>query len=158
VLTALHFFTHIGLSWIVASLGRLSRKDRWLVLLAGVVLDLDGVGMLWSEHAYRQMHRAIGHSLLFGLLVTVLAMLVADTPRRTGALAAAAFLLHLALDVVGTGGAPIRFLWPLSDWTWTYDGHWVLASWQNALVMALTLGAVLLIARRNRRRSAAARG
>ena len=158
MLTALHFFTHVGLSWIVANLARLSTKDRWLVVLAGVVLDLDGVGVLWSERAYLLTHRTIGHSLLFGLLVSVLAMLLADTRRRAGVLAAAAFLLHLALDVVGTGGVPIHFLWPLSGWAWTYDGHWVLTSWQNALVMALTLGGVLLIAWRTRRRSAAAPG
>ena len=56
VLTALHFLTHVGQSWIVANLGPGSAKDRWLVVLAGVLLDLDGVGILWSQSAYAAMH------------------------------------------------------------------------------------------------------
>jgi len=59
VLSTLHFLTHIGLSWIVANLVSGSRKDRCLVVLAGVVLDVDGVGILWSQHAYLAMHRAV---------------------------------------------------------------------------------------------------
>ena len=34
MLTALHFLTHIGLSWIIASVLRRSVKDRWLIALA----------------------------------------------------------------------------------------------------------------------------
>src|SRR5262245_741695 len=103
-------------------------------MLAGLVLDLDGVGILWSESAYAATHRAAGHCLLFGVLVVAGVMLWADSPWKTGVLAAISFHLHLVLDVVGTGGLPIRYLWPFTDWGVTYRDHWVLASWQNGVV------------------------
>ena len=48
MLSGLHFLTHIGLSWIIANLAAGSRKDRVLIVLAGLLPDLDGVGILWS--------------------------------------------------------------------------------------------------------------
>ena len=151
MLGALHFLTHIGLSWIVANSVSGSRRDRCLVVLAGVVLDLDGIGILWSQHAYAVTHRAAGHGLLGALLVIAGTMLLADAPLNTGVLAAISFHLHLVLDVVGTGGLPIRYFWPFTDWGWTYRDHWVLASWQNGVVMAATLLGVIWIAWRKRR-------
>ena len=154
MLSGLHFLTHIGQSWIVAQLAPLSARDRWLVVLAGTVLDLDGVGILWSESAYVATHRIVGHGLVAGLAVVAMAMLVADRPRITALFAALAFHLHLVLDLVGTGGLPIRYLWPVWDRGFTYDGRWVLASWPNVAVMLLTLLGVIVLARR---RSAARR-
>jgi membrane-bound metal-dependent hydrolase YbcI (DUF457 family) len=151
VLSGLHFLTHIGLSWIIAHLLPGSRKDRGLVVLAGVLPDLDGAGILWSEHAYLAAHRAVGHSLLFVLLFVLLTWRTADAPLPSAALAAVSFHVHLLLDAVGTGGLPIRYLWPVSDWGWTYSGRWTLASWPNVGVMALTLLGVLWVAWRSRR-------
>jgi hypothetical protein len=148
MLSALHFLTHIGQSWIVAHLRRGSARDRWLIVLAGIVLDLDGAGIVWSEQAYLAAHRVIGHGLVAGLAVIAITMVVADARWATGALAALAFHLHLLLDLVGTGGLPIRYLWPFADWELSFGGHWVLASWPNAIVMLLTLAGVLAIARR----------
>ena len=153
MLTATHFLTHIGLSWIVASAGRLSTRDRVLVVLAGTLPDLDGAGILWSEAAYGSVHRAAGHGLLFAVLIVTIALLRADTPWLTAALAALSFHLHLLLDLVGTGGLPIRYLWPLSDRGWSYS-RWVLASWPNAVVMAATALGVIVIAWRRGRRDA----
>jgi inner membrane protein len=157
MLTGLHFLTHIGLSWIVASLGRRSVKDRWLITLAGVLPDLDGAGILWSADAYTAVHRAAGHGLAFALLWAGLTLYRADQPGRTAGLAMLAFHAHLLLDLVGTGGLPIRYFWPFSDLGWTYAGRWTLASWPNAVVMGLTLIGVLWVGWRtakvvNRRR------
>jgi inner membrane protein len=151
VLSALHFLTHIGLSWMVANVGPASRRDRWLIVLAGILPDLDGIGILWSERAYEAAHRAAGHGLPFALVLIAITVLCAHSPWATSALAALSFHLHLLLDVVGTGGLPIRYLWPFTDWGWSYSGHWVLASWPNAVVMGLTLLGVLLIGWRSRR-------
>jgi membrane-bound metal-dependent hydrolase YbcI (DUF457 family) len=149
VLSGLHFLTHIGMSWIVANLLPASRKDRWLIVLAGVLLDLDGIGILWSQSAYETAHRAAGHSLVFCLLLVVIALLRADAPWKTAVLTAISFHLHLVLDVVGTGGLPIRYFWPFSEWGWEYAGHWGLASWQNVVVMVGTLAGVLWVAWHN---------
>ena len=157
MLTALHFSTHIGLSWLVASVGRASRRDRWLVTLAGILPDLDGAGIVWSHDAYVAAHRAVGHGLFFGLLLVAVALWRADARWRTAALTALSFHLHLVLDVVGTGGLPIRYFWPVSDRGWSYRGHWVLASWPNMVVMAATLLGVALVAWRSRRIALAGR-
>jgi membrane-bound metal-dependent hydrolase YbcI (DUF457 family) len=151
VLSALHFLTHVGISWIVADLARLTPRDRWVVVLAGALPDLDGIGILWSEHAYAAAHRAAAHSVFFAVLIVVLALLVANRPWAAGVLAAVSFHLHLLLDVIGTGGLPIRYLWPLTEREWSYDGHWVLASWPNAAVMTATALGVVVIEWRRRR-------
>jgi inner membrane protein len=151
MLSAAHFLTHVGLSWVLANLGGCSRKDRCLVVLAGVLPDLDGIGMVWGEHANLTMHRVVGHNLLAGLLLTGILMLRADSRWLTGALAALSFHLHLLLDVVGTGGLPVQYLWPFSHRGLTYRDHWVLTSWQNVVVMLLTLAGVLTIAWRQGR-------
>ena len=151
MLTALHFLTHIGLSWLVSSVGRASRRDRWLVTLAGILPDLDGAGLVWSHEAYTAVHRAVGHGLFFALFLVAFALWRADARWTTAALTALSFHLHLVLDVVGTGGLPVRYFWPVSDSGWSYRGHWVLASWPNMLVMAATLLGVALVAWRSRR-------
>ena len=161
MLSAAHFLTHIGLSWIVANLAQLSARDRWLVVLAGTLPDVDGIGILWSEQAYAAAHRAVGHGALFGVLVVAAALFRADAPWTTGLLATLSLHLHLVLDAVGTGGLPIRYFWPVSNRSWHYDGHWVLASWPNVIVMLATALGVLAIAwtrRRATRRMAKAEG
>jgi inner membrane protein len=152
MLSGLHFLTHVGLSWIVANVAPITARDRLLVVLAGTLLDLDGAGIVRSQPAYVAIHRAAGHSLLFGGLVVAVAMRCAHAPRATGILAALSFHLHLLLDLVGTGGLPIRYLWPFSDRRWSYRGHWVLASRQNAAVMTATALGVAVIDWRRRRR------
>src|SRR6185503_11434119 len=103
VLTAAHVLTHIGLAWIVAGVTPLSVRDRWIVVLAGTLLDLDGAGLVWSEGAYLAAHRAAGHGLLFVVLIVIVALLRADAPWTTAILAAVSFHMHLLLDLVGTG-------------------------------------------------------
>ena len=151
MLSGLHFLTHIGLSWIIANLTAGSRKDRVLIVLAGLLPDLDGVGILWSEPVYLAAHRAAGHSLLFAVLLVILIWRTSDAAVRTTVLGLISFHVHLVLDVVGTGGLPIRYLWPMSNAEWTWSGRWTLASWPNVAVMALTALGVLWVARRSGR-------
>jgi len=158
MLTALHFLTHIGLSWIAASLGRRSAKDRWLITLAGVLPDFDGVGILWSEDAYVAAHRAVGHGLVFALAWLVVTVVHADRRQSAAVLGLLCFHLHLLLDLVGTGGLPIRYFWPFSERGWSYAGRWTLASWPNAIVMSLTLLGVLWVGWRTSRSHARGRG
>jgi inner membrane protein len=153
MLTALHFLTHVGMSWILASLGRRSVKDRWLIALAGVLPDLDGAGILIGQHAYDAFHRAAGHGLAFVALWTALTLRCADRPLSAAALAVVSFHVHLLLDLVGTGGPPIRYFWPLAEWGATYTGRWTLASWQNAVVMSVTLLGALWVGWRTARLS-----
>lgn len=145
MLTGLHFLTHIGQSWIVARLGRRTVRDQWLVVLGGTVLDLDGVGIVWSEDAYLATHRVLGHGFLCAVAVMAIAMVTADAPWLTAALCGAAFHLHVLLDAVGTGGVPIQYFWPFSRSGLSYAGRWDLSSWPNMVVMAVTFATVLVL-------------
>jgi hypothetical protein len=148
-LTAAHVLTHIGLSWIVASLARISVRDRVIVVLAGTLLDLDGAGIVWSQAAYDAWHRAAGHGVVFLALAVGAGLLFAHARWLTAALAALSFHAHLVLDLVGTGGLPIRYGWPFAERAWAYEGRWVLASWPNVAVMAaVALGVVIVEWRR----------
>jgi membrane-bound metal-dependent hydrolase YbcI (DUF457 family) len=66
MLSALHFLTHIGLRWILASSWPATRRDR--------------------QAAYLSAHRAAGHSLLFCLLLLAIMLALADAPRSTAVL------------------------------------------------------------------------
>jgi hypothetical protein len=63
--SAFHFLTHIGQTWILANLWPATRRDRWLIVLGGTLLDLDGAGIVWSHEAYAALRCAAGHSLVF---------------------------------------------------------------------------------------------
>ena len=56
MLTAVHVLTHVGLRWIVAGFARPSVRDRCIVVLAGTLPDVDGAGIVWSQHAYDVAH------------------------------------------------------------------------------------------------------
>ncbi len=105
-----HFLAAFAVSWTLASKAR----DRALIVLAGVLPDIDGAPILFDKALYAQVHHTIGHSYVFGLPLALAAGALACDRRRTAALALAAFTLHLAADIVGTNW-PVQALYPLSD-------------------------------------------
>src|SRR5262249_51301561 len=126
------------MSWIVANLASVSPRDRLIIVLAGTLPDLDGIGIMWSEHAYVVAHRAVAHGLLFVGLMVAAAIRYRRSPWTTSALVVLSFHLHVLLDVVGTGGLPIRYLWPFTNRGLSCENHWVLASWPNAPITTAT--------------------
>jgi len=96
--------THFLISWDLADLIPLERKDRALVTFAGVIPDLDGLGAIPelltrnSAHPlfwYADYHHILGHNLLFGLLVALGSLALAKKRWQTGLLAFLIFHLHL---------------------------------------------------------------
>lgn len=156
--------THFLAGWTVGGVGKLDRKGRAAVALAGVLPDLDGLGILaekltegsarpltwWSDY-----HHVLAHNLFFGLLVSAACFLATGRNRAAGALALASFHLHILGDIAGAGGPggerwPIPYLWPFSDGVHlSWAGQWPLDGWQNFAVTALLLGAIFAIARRS---------
>ena len=143
--------THLLMGWTVATLpGGLSRADRAWVVAAGLLPDLDGLGIVaevatrnsdrpllwWSEY-----HHVLGHNLGAGILVASAAL--AFTRRWTVAiLAGVSFHLHLLGDLVGGRGPdgaqwPIPYLLPFSSSPrMTVSWQWALNAWPN---VALTI-------------------
>jgi hypothetical protein len=141
--------THLFASWIVAVKTTDNVRDCRLVTLAGVVPDLDGLGIVVDLSA-----RALGHETFFwerfhhvllhggfGATLTAAAFaLCARRKLRVALLALITFHLHLLCDFVGSRGPSPGDLWPiiyfgpfLSQPVWVWTGQWSLDSWQNKL-------------------------
>lgn len=151
--------THLLAGWAVAHATRLERRERWLVTMAGVVPDADGLGIvaeLFTRHGSQPLlwwsdyHHLLGHNLLFALLVT--GGFTALASKRRGLVAGLVFLsfhLHLLGDLVGARGPdgyqwPIPYLWPFCHhWTWTWSGQWALNAWPNIIITTLLLALAL---------------
>jgi hypothetical protein len=48
--------THFLVGWVVANAGGLDRRDRTIVTMAGVIPDIDGVGVI-AEYLTREGSR-----------------------------------------------------------------------------------------------------
>jgi hypothetical protein len=144
-------FNHVVLSWLAAQ-GLPERRDRGLVVLAGVAPDLDGLSLLGGLASYGRWHHVVAHNVLAAALVAVACSLGAHRRRSTFVLALGAFHLHLLCDLAGSGPDwPIMYLWPWSRVEWGWSGGWELNGWQNqviALLAALAcLGTALTLGR-----------
>ena len=155
--------SHLLTGWVVANTADLTTRDRALVTLAGVVPDIDGLGiiaeilteqtafpLLW----YSKYHHVLCHNLGFGLLLAVTAILFGIRRWMTAFLVLVVFHLHLLGDLVGSRGPdgyqwPIPYWAPFSDgWKLMWTGQWELNAWPNVLITALLLAATLYIARK----------
>lgn len=153
-----HFFLGWSLSNVDPSLGR---RERACITLAGVVPDLDGLGIIaekltlntetpllwWSEY-----HHVLGHNLLFALVVAAVSFALAVKRWRTAMLAFVSFHIHLLGDVIGGRGPdgfqwPIYYLYPFSDsWRWVWQGQWALNAWQNFVITIAALSLTFYLA------------
>ena len=122
-----------------------------MITLAGVIPDIDGLGIIpelltrHSEHPllwFSDYHHQL-HNLAFGLLVTAVAFGLAKQKWKTGLLVLLSFHLHLFEDLIGARGPdgdqwPIPYLWPFSHGGGlTWSGQWALNAWPN---FAITIG------------------
>jgi hypothetical protein len=153
--------THLLVGWVTANAGNLTQRERAAVTIAGVIPDVDGLGIVaeiatrnsshpllwWSEY-----HHVLGHNIGFCLVVTIVGFAVATKRWLTATLVCLSFHLHLLGDLLGARGPdgdqwPIPYLLPFSRaWQWTWSGQWALNSWPNVLVTAAALAATLCLA------------
>lgn len=153
--------THFLTGWVVANCApSLSRKERALVTLAGVVPDVDGLGAIAelltrnSPHplAWFSLYHHQLHNLAFALMVAAVSFLLAKNRWLTGFLALLSFHLHLIEDLAGSRGPegyqwPIPYLWPFSQaGQLTWGGQWALNAWPNFVITLCLLLATLYLA------------
>ena len=152
--------SHFLLSWSVANTAEITRRDRVLVTLSGVVPDIDGLGIfaeLLTENSafplnwYSQYHHVLGHNLGLGLILIAAVFLLSVRRWMTVFLALLSFHIHLLGDLVGSRGPdgyqwPIPYLFPFAtDWKITWVGQWELNAWPNILITLLVLGITLYL-------------
>ncbi|HYV35318.1 MAG TPA: metal-dependent hydrolase [Gemmataceae bacterium] len=142
--------THALIGWCTANVVPLTRRDRLLVFLGGMLPDLDGLGVLLSSDAYFRYHHILCHNLL-GCLVWALApALFARDRLRCVTLTVLNWHLHLACDYFGSRGPwntppwVLPYFYPfIGGWSggefvgpaWYWNPwQWPLNSWANTLV------------------------
>lgn len=152
----MHPVTHLLAGWTIASIPRLESRDRAIITLAGIAPDIDGMGIaveLATRHTdqpllwWTQYHHVIGHNLTFGLLLFLIAAVIAKRRLLTASLAVFAFHLHLFCDLIGSRGPegyqwPIPYLYPyLKNLEFTWSGQWALNAWPNMVftIILMTL-------------------
>ncbi|MHC4382435.1 MAG: metal-dependent hydrolase [Planctomycetota bacterium] len=154
--------THLLAGWLVANTAPLSRRDRALVTLSGVIPDIDGLGIIANLvtrgspdplDGYWRFHHTLGHNLAFCLVVTAAAWCLASRRRLAAGLAFLSFHLHLLGDVLGSGGGPGSYQWsipylaPFSDTLQiVWRGQWALNAWPNIVITGLLLAATFYLA------------
>ncbi len=130
---------HAELSWLAAQ-ALAQRRDRRLVVLAGLAPDLDGLSLMAGVESYGRWHHVLTHGILAALVVAGLCGLAAQRRLPTALLAFAAFHLHLLCDIAGSGvGWSITYLWPWSRTEWLWSGAWQLNAWPNLVIGILAV-------------------
>jgi hypothetical protein len=136
---------------MVADRAKLEPRDEAIVAWACVAPDLDGAGMIIDAANrvmgtpdtvyYETWHHYLGHGLPAGLLMAIVAWLIAIRKFKTALLAFLSLHLHLLMDLAGSRGSnpldiwPVDYLAPLSDsLSFSWDGQWPLTGWQNSTI------------------------
>jgi inner membrane protein len=159
--------THLLGSWIIAAKTTDNPRDCCLVTLAGILPDLDGLGVivdvispalgLKGTHLYARYHHYLLHGWLGAVLIAAFVTCFARRRLRVALLALLVFHLHLLCDFVGSRGPSPSDLWPIfyfgpfdKDPMWVWKGQWRLDGWFNrhftvalffwALWLPVTLG------------------
>jgi hypothetical protein len=139
---------HLFISWHLARQISPDVKVRRWVGWAGVLPDLDGLGLLVDRatgrtNLYEDWHHLLGHNFLAAILLAVLAASFCRS-AKAGAWAWVSFHLHMAADLISGRGPdgstwPLFYGWPLTRREWQWDGQWRLDAWPNTAVFLALL-------------------
>lgn len=158
---------HFLSSWIVGAVTTNNKRDCGLITLAGVLPDLDGLGILLDALSpilggraiyYERYHHFLLHGLFGGLCIAALLACFAQNKWRVALIALAVFHFHLFCDLVGSRGPDAVDLWPIfylgpfsHDPMWVWKGQLNLDSWPNHLfAVSLLAGSIWLAVRQQR--------
>ena len=151
----MHVQTHIMSGWVVGNYLPFTARERLCCMIAAAIPDIDGLGIVVSEHWYTQFHHVVGHNLSFAVVAA--AILAALSVRR--ALGFVTYFglvhLHLFMDYWGSGRDwGICYWWPFrsgpGSW-WMNPQGWDFFSWQNITAAGILLLWTVWIAYAKRR-------
>ena len=101
---------HLLIAWFVANLFSINLKERKLVLIAGVIAEVDAIVILFNENLFYQYHHTFGHTIVFGVIITVILMLLSKSKHKIKIFFPCfiAFGAHLLADLFGSDwGMPL---------------------------------------------------
>ena len=146
--------THLLVGWVALERQQASRRDKALVVLAGLSPDLDGIGIvvdfatralgLPETDYYQAAHRIYGHGFPAALVVAAFCAALGDRKLPVALGAFIAVHLHFLGDILGSRGTTAEDLWgiwyfaPFSlAWPIVWPGQWPLVGWQNMGITAI---------------------
>lgn len=153
--------THLLISWSVANTGRTNQRERALITVAGVIPDIDGLGIVAdfltrnSENPlewWEKYHHILGHNIGFALLTTACVFLLSTRRYVSALLAFLSIHIHLFCDVIGSRGPegyqwPIPYLQPFSNvWQIAWKGQWALNAWPNFVITGAAICIIFYLA------------
>lgn len=148
--------THFLASWAIAEAGNLEERDKKWVTWAGVLPDLDALGMIPDAMASRfyhvdlglfaQYHRVLLHGIWGALLISALMVFSACRRKITFFWCIVVIHFHFLCDFLGSRGPgpedvwPIPYLGPISDaLTFSWPGQWPINGWPNVVFTLLLI-------------------
>lgn len=145
--------THLVGSWLIATVTTDNPRDRMLVTLAGVMPDVDGLGIIADVahsaysgeentfYYYQHYHHYLSHGWPAAIIVTLLFGCFARRHLRTMLLCFLVFHLHLLCDLIGSRGPSPGDIWPIAYGEplfrhpiFVWNGQWRLDGWQNKII------------------------
>ena len=157
--------THLLASWLIAAKTTRNPRDCRLATLAGLLPDVDGLGLIVDvgnsllahkpTQYYAQFHHYWLHGIFGAALITCTLTFFARDKLRVGLVALFLVHLHLLCDFLGSRGPSPEDLWPIfyfgpfdKDPMWLWQGQWRLDGWQNRLVFVVVFTAAMVLALR----------
>lgn len=146
--------THAEISWLIANIPKnIGRKERGLILLAGIIPDLDGIAIIFDTELFAKYHHILCHNVLFGIVISLLfTFLRTKNKVLVMIFCFIAFHIHILCDLLSSGPAwAIAYLWPFSNKLYYFEYHWNLVSWQNFVITLIATFLLFFVAVRCRR-------
>ena len=142
-----HPLVHGLIAWALAHLVATDRRTRLWCVIAALVPDLDGLGIIFGPQVYQRYHHVLTHNVFFGLAVTVVSARWIGRRPAALVLVLASFLSHVVGDYFGSGeGWSLWPFWPLSSFEVLNPHAWPFVSWQNNVIGFTSVAVTLIIA------------
>ena len=155
--------THLLASWVIAAKTTNNPRDCRLVTLAGILPDVDGLGLVVDlitgaggqrgTQLYGHYHHYLLHGAFGGCLIALVLTCFARQRWRVALLALLVFHLHLFCDFIASRGPSPEDLWPIfyfgpfdKDPMWIWKGQWRLDGWQNRIIFVAVFAWALWLA------------
>ena len=152
--------THLFASWLIAAKATDNPRDCRLVALAGILPDMDGLGLIVDIATrmsgsrptmfYGHYHHFLWHGLFAALTTAFVLALFAKHRWKVVLWSFVVFHLHLACDLIGSRGPAPEDLWPIfyfgpfrKDPMWIWTGQWPLDGAMNRTISLILFAAVL---------------
>ena len=146
--------THFLVSWVALEQLQASRRDKALVVLAGIAPDLDGLGIvvdfatktlgLVETDYYQSFHRMYGHGLPAALVIAAVVSMLGIRRYWVAFWAFVSVHLHFLCDLLGSRGTTAEDIWgiyyfaPLTTkYELSWATQWPLVGWQNMVLTAV---------------------